>query len=106
MKCFYCYNKNKFEIADVKINYDTRFDMDGFAKLADFFFDGLIADWYMQSKINNSYNSVSNVKNQVTSTIYKLQQVVFGLDTALGRKKRTKNEKRKFKLYYSSPYSA
>ncbi|MDD4089335.1 MAG: hypothetical protein PHP29_06565 [Tissierellia bacterium] len=65
----------KSELADVKINYDTRFDMDGFAKFADFFFDGLIADWYMQSKINNSYESVSNVKNQVTSTIYKLQQM-------------------------------
>jgi len=49
--------------------------MDGFAKFADFFFDGLIADWYMQSKINSSYESVSNVKNQVTSTIYKLQQM-------------------------------
>jgi hypothetical protein len=46
-----------------------------YAKFADFFFDGLIADWYMQSKINNSYESVSNVKNQVTSTIYKLQQM-------------------------------
>lgn len=65
----------KSELADVRINYDISFEMDGFAKFADFFFDGLIADWYMQSKINNSYESVSNVKNQVTSTIYKLQQM-------------------------------
>ena len=28
-----------------------------------------------RSKINNSYQSVENVKNQVTSTIYKLQQM-------------------------------
>lgn len=65
----------KSELADVRINYDIRFETDGFGKFADFFFDGLIADWYMQSKINNSYESVSNVKNQVTSTIYKLQQM-------------------------------
>ena len=65
----------KSELADVRINYDISFEMDGFAKFADFFFDGLIADWYMQSKINSSYESVSNVKNQVTSTIYKLQQM-------------------------------
>ena len=65
----------KSELADVRINYNIRFETDGFGKFADFFFDGLIADWYMQSKINNSYESVSNVKNQVTSTIYKLQQM-------------------------------
>lgn len=65
----------KSELADVRINYDIRFETEGFGKFADFFFDGLIADWNMQSKINNSYESVSNVKNQVTSTIYKLQQM-------------------------------
>ena len=65
----------KSELADVRINYDIRFETEGFGKFADFFFDGLIADWYMQSKINNSYESVSNVKNQVESTIYRLQQL-------------------------------
>lgn len=63
------------ELADVRINYDIKFETEGFGKFADFFFDGLIADWHMQTKINNSYESVSNVKNQVTSTIYKLQQM-------------------------------
>ncbi|MDD4677811.1 MAG: hypothetical protein PHN25_01260 [Tissierellia bacterium] len=65
----------KTELADVRINYDIRFETDGFAKFADFFFDGLIADWFMQSKINNSYESVSDVKNQVNSVLYKLQQL-------------------------------
>ena len=65
----------KTELADVRINYDIRFETDGFAKFADFFFDGLIADWFMQSKINNSYDSVSDVKNQVNSVLYKLQQL-------------------------------
>jgi len=65
----------KSELADVKINYDIKFETEGFGKFADFFFDGLIADWYMQSKINNSCESVSKVKNQVNSTIYKLQQL-------------------------------
>ena len=59
----------------MKINYDIKFETDGFGKFADFFFDGLIADWYMQSKINNSYESVSNVKNHVNSVLYKLQQL-------------------------------
>lgn len=65
----------KSELADVKINYDIKFETEGFGKFADFFFDGLIADWYMQSKINNSYESVSIVKNHVNSAIYKLQQL-------------------------------
>ena len=65
----------KSELADVKINNDIKFETGGFGKFADFFFDGLIADWFMQTKINNSYESVSNVKNQVESTIYTLRQL-------------------------------
>ncbi|HOW23601.1 MAG TPA: hypothetical protein PLV23_08210 [Sedimentibacter sp.] len=65
----------KSELADVRINCNISFDMGGFAKFADFFFDGLIADWYMQSKINNSYQSVVNVRNQVSSVIHRLQQL-------------------------------
>lgn len=63
------------ELADVKINSDIYIETDGFAKFADFFFDGLIADWFMQSKIRDSYESVSSVKNQVEDVINKLTQL-------------------------------
>lgn len=59
----------KTELADVRINDDIRIETDGFAKFADFFFDGLIADWFMQSKIHNSQESVSQVRSQVQSVL-------------------------------------
>jgi hypothetical protein len=62
----------KSELADIKINSDIHIETDGFAKFADFFFDGLIADWVMQSKIQNSYESVKQVKTKVSSVLSKL----------------------------------
>jgi hypothetical protein len=53
------------ELADIKIYNEISIETDGFAKFADFFFDGLIADWFMQSKINSSQESVSRVIDQV-----------------------------------------
>lgn len=63
------------ELADVRINSDIYIETDGFAKFADFFFDGLIADWFMQSKIRESYENVSSVKDQVENVISRLTQL-------------------------------
>ena len=62
----------KTELADISISSDIFIEMEGFAKFADFFFDGLIADWFMQSKIQNSQDSVYAVKCQVLSILEKL----------------------------------
>lgn len=63
------------ELADIRINNDITFQMDGFGKFADFFFDGLIADWCMQSKIEESMNSVQNVRVQVQEVMSKLDNL-------------------------------
>lgn len=63
------------ELADVRINSDIHMETGGFAKFADFFFDGLIADWFMQSKINQSQESVSRVQRQVHSTVHRLESM-------------------------------
>ncbi len=64
--------KFKTELADVKINSDIHIETDGFARFADIFFDGIITDWFMQSKIKDSYKSVLSVKNQVEDVTNKL----------------------------------
>ncbi|MEG0013566.1 MAG: hypothetical protein RR324_08500 [Cellulosilyticaceae bacterium] len=74
----------KTELADVHIGADIHIETDGFAKFADFFFDGLIADWFMQSKINTSQESVESVKYQVDSVVIKLQQMVGESERAIG----------------------
>ena len=63
------------ELADISIREDIHIETGGFAKFADFFFDGLIADWFMQSKIKNSHESVSRVKSQVQSVLSELSSL-------------------------------
>ncbi len=65
----------KAELADVRISEDICIETDGFAKFADFFFDGLIADWFMQSKIHSSQESVSRVKSQVEDVLSMLSHL-------------------------------
>jgi len=65
----------KTELADVNINSDIHIETDGFAKFADFFFDGLISDWFMQSKINESQQSVLYIKDQVEGAVLRLIQL-------------------------------
>ncbi len=63
------------ELADVRIQNDIHFQTDGFGKFADFFFDGLIADWCMQSRITESKASFENVRRQVNSVLAKLNSM-------------------------------
>lgn len=62
----------KTELIDIRIDSDITIETDDFARFADFFFDGLIADWFMQSRIQNSSESVYNVKCQVQDIMDKL----------------------------------
>lgn len=63
------------ELADVRIHNGITFSMDGFGKFADFFFDGLIADWCMQSRIKESLNSVIDVRDQVQEVLDQLSRM-------------------------------
>ncbi len=63
------------ELADVRISEEIQMDISGFAKFADFFFDGILADWFMQSKINTTKESVRTVQNQVQSVMRKLREL-------------------------------
>jgi hypothetical protein len=65
----------KTELVDIKISADITINTDGFGKFADFFFDGLIADWFMQSNIHESQESVSNVSYQVSGILEKLNDL-------------------------------
>ncbi|HBI56158.1 MAG TPA: hypothetical protein DG577_04630 [Firmicutes bacterium] len=63
------------ELADVRTFGHMAFETGGFAKFADFFFDGLIADYVMQSKIKNSQDSVVEVRSQVIAVLSKLTEM-------------------------------
>ncbi len=69
------------ELADVRIQNEIHFETDGFGKFADFFFDGLIADWCMQSRITESAGSIEGVKRQVNNVLAKLSNMA-GMEAA------------------------
>ena len=65
--------KFKTELADVTIQADMQVNIDGFLRFADYFFDGLFADWAVMDEISNAQQNVKKTQNQITSLIDKLQ---------------------------------
>lgn len=66
------------ELADVQISADMKVQMDGFLHFADYFFDGLFADWAALDHIRGSQQQVSDTKAQV-------DRVMWQLDTMRGK---------------------
>ena len=62
------------ELADADKRLRVSLEMDGFSKFADFFFDGLIADWMVQSKIKNATSSCSTAIAKVEAVIRTCEQ--------------------------------
>ena len=57
------------ELKDVNIPLDLRMEVGSFLSFADFFFDGFLADYLVQSKI-------SEAKDQVSDAIFKIEQIL------------------------------
>ena len=67
--------KFKTELADIQITANMQVNVDGFLRFADYFFDGLFADWAVGDKISQSMNSVSSTKSQISRTLDKLNSM-------------------------------
>ena len=62
----------KTELADVKISADMQVNVDGFLRFADYFFDGLFADWAVLDKISRSKEQVQSTRRQIESVLTRL----------------------------------
>ncbi|UCE47361.1 MAG: hypothetical protein JSW47_17390, partial [Phycisphaerales bacterium] len=62
------------ELADVDARSDIDMDIGSFATFADYFLDGLIVDWVVQSRIGRSLDSATHVADRVRSTVKALQK--------------------------------
>ena len=62
----------KTELADIRIDADMQVNIDGFLRFADYFFDGLFADWAVGEKISQSMDSVNSIKGQIGKMLEKL----------------------------------
>ena len=65
------------ELADVDAFADIHIETGDFLALADYFFAGLIADWMMQSRINDAKRQVDTAIQKVEEVLRKLRAVTF-----------------------------
>lgn len=62
------------ELDDVSILPGHNLDMDGFLSFADFFFDGVIADFMVQSKISDALKKVDEAIGEVSRIVNMLKE--------------------------------
>ena len=66
--------KFKTELTDVEIIADMQVNIEGFLRFADYFFDGLFADWSVMNRISEAQSQVKKVKGQISSLLDKLNR--------------------------------
>jgi len=65
----------KAELADVKLQADMQVNVEGFMRFADYFFDGLFADWTVLGHIKDSRMQVYETKKKLLDTVKKLRNM-------------------------------
>ena len=71
------------ELSDVNEFTDIKVNLSSFASFADFFFDGIFADWFVQSKINDSLDNVVRTIDKIDSITSNLKQNKSDLESQL-----------------------
>lgn len=75
-----CLSRFRTELADVGPSDVPQVQVGEGATLADFLFDGIFADWYVQSGIRKTSDEVSAVHVQVLGALRRLEERKAGLD--------------------------
>ena len=60
------------ELVDISSHVDVNFNTSDFLTFADFFFDGLVADWMMQDRINSAKQQVNEAISRVQDALNKI----------------------------------
>ncbi|MDO4339748.1 MAG: hypothetical protein Q4C91_16920 [Eubacteriales bacterium] len=63
------------ELRDVHVPTELRMEVSGFLTFADFFFDGFIADYMVQSRIADAREQVNSAISRVESLLMDLEQM-------------------------------
>lgn len=63
------------ELSDIRVPVEYEMRTDGFATFADFVFDGILTDVFMQSKILSSLEQVQELKERLVSLLRHLQDM-------------------------------
>lgn len=82
----------KRELADVRGRIELQIDIDELAYFADLFFDGLITDWIVQSRIADSRRQAVAAKDTIAQTLRELERLQAQTENRL-REVREKRER-------------
>ncbi|MDO4275363.1 MAG: hypothetical protein Q4D16_16975 [Eubacteriales bacterium] len=63
------------ELRDIQVPLDFRMDVGSFLTFADFFFDGIVADYLVQSKISEAREQVDDAVDRVSALLGELKQM-------------------------------
>jgi hypothetical protein len=80
------------ELADADQRLHLSLDVGGFSKFADFFFDGLIADWIVQSKIRAALEACSSTIANVSSAVNACRRRLAEAEQGIEKLKQAKQE--------------
>lgn len=72
-------NRFKRELSDVQNIQGISIEIGSFLTFADFFFDGLVADWMVQNKIQDAQDQVEEALVQVKYLVEKLERMEAGM---------------------------
>ena len=70
-----CLSRFRTELADVREMEIPQVQVGEFATFADYFFDGLFADWYVQSRIQSAQDGVSDSYRRVRQALESLWRI-------------------------------
>lgn len=63
------------ELSDVTVHADIQAQVEGFLRFADYFFDGLFADWAVLDSIHTSQGQLSSTRSQVETVQRRLEEL-------------------------------
>ena len=81
------------ELNDISLSLPPNINIDSFLRFADYFYDGLIADWTVLGKIEEAQQQISHTRTQVADLQSKLRAILAGQKTQL---EALEEEKRRF----------
>lgn len=70
----------KTELADINIQADMQISIEDFLRFADYFFDGLFADWAVMDRIHESQNQVQSTLEQIEEVLSRLEAMLADLE--------------------------
>ena len=82
----------KTELTDVEVSADIQISIDGFLSFADFFFDGLFADWAVLDHIDRAQTQVRETKAQIGQVAGRLSDMLRGTENGLATEQARLND--------------